>query len=152
MLYLIFRLSRIFREFCEYAEPIILVWSVRFPFQFRIEFHLYQSFSVPFDRLFTFSFFSVRFFVVQENLESRFYSRSTRIRESRGKNGGVHFSWLRTSFSTQPFTPGVPCKLNLWADRSSLQIARGETADVGDRSIDRSFVRHNVNVRFHAQI
>lgn len=32
------------------------------------------------------------------------------------------------------------CKLNLWAGRSSLQIARGETADAGDRSI----VRHNV--------
>lgn len=36
------------------------------------------------------------------------------------------------------FTPGVPCILNLWADRSSLQIGGGGTADVGDRSIDRS--------------
>lgn len=35
------------------------------------------------------------------------------------------------------FTPGVPRILNLWADRSSLQIGGGET-DVGDRSIDRS--------------
>lgn len=38
------------------------------------------------------------------------------------------------------FTPGVPCILNLWADRSSLQIGGGGTADVGDRSIDRSIV------------
>lgn len=36
------------------------------------------------------------------------------------------------------FTPGVPRILNLWADRSSLQIGGGGTADGEDRSIDRS--------------